>query len=215
MKDIFILTAMTALLGDPYYVFTDFENILSQIVLLFAATIILPMVINTMLFLKNPARSLGLTERRYTTFQNIVLSLLVIILSPLLPATILLRKRRCRRAIEDCERDSFSVIETIVDKENEVSTKKTERDDMTGEEAEASREAINAKIAGLNSEITELETRLGTFMETVKEHEDANGKLRELITECKATENCFETNIQLILQMSFLLQNQTGNKESL
>ena len=87
----------------------------------------------------------------------------------------------------------------IVDKEKELSTLTTSRNNLPGEEA---LDVIN--------EITELETSLSTCMGKVKVLEDKNNKLRELITQCKATENAFESNVQLILQMSFLLQNQTG-----
>ena len=103
IKDIAILMAMVTLLGSSSYVFKHFDNILSQIVVLFAATIILPMFTNMMFFLKHPARSLGLTKLRYSTCQNIVLYILVILLSPILPALILYRKRRCRASIEKHE----------------------------------------------------------------------------------------------------------------
>jgi hypothetical protein len=217
IKDIAILKTMVLAVGSGY-ILTHYEDLQSQIIVGFFCTVFLPILMNGCDFLIHPYEALGIEEKRYTKCQKIVIRVFVLLLSLLLPAILLYRKRRCRAKIDKGDENCLLIGKKIYDNKKTISDLEGQNVNfgdwvnLPGEidNMQLQIEENAKKIEDLKKENETHHQDIDATVTKQQEMEQENKKLRELIIKCKMTESALENMFQTVLQLTLLLMNETG-----
>merc|ERR1719402_455960 len=111
---------MVVAVGSFNYVIYQFLEVQSQIIIFYCLTIGLPLLVNACQFQQDPVTVLGLEKKEYSTCQQVIIRLLVLVMTPLIPGVLLYRKRLCRAKIEECQEKAFVVDMRIAENKEKI-----------------------------------------------------------------------------------------------
>ena len=220
LKDIALLVTLISTVGGLYYVFNNLTEIQSQIIVIWACTIGLPILMNAAYFVSQPVHALGLEGSTYTRNQKIVLRIIAFLLSPLLPAILRYRKKIWQSEIDKLADTAFNLEENNSENERSI----VEIDDVNKYLISNENEELNVTnrikenkqaIQNLKIENIERKGQIEDILKQVHVIEKKKQNLRESIHTTLMNESSMETVVQTGLQISLLLMNSDWTGKNL
>ena len=150
----------------------------------------------------------------------ILIRLIAFVMTPLLPAIFILKKRLAVSTIETMERQAFKLENIIVKNDKNIKITRDENKilrrkvklpkNKTNENMKKLIEENETAILKLRKENKMLKTIVEQKLTEANKLREENNKVRELLVSCKLSENAGETIFQGAMQIGLLLLSITG-----